>query len=71
MKQKTSLERSHSAFSNTKLTFVAFLAALLFAAVFAGLGIYADNGNPIILYAALGAGGLDFLFFVLLLCFRR
>ena len=71
MKEKTSLEKSHSKVSNFKLTMIAFLGAVGIAALWIGLAIIKMD----ILYIAIPmiAGGacLSFLSFVLVGKFTR
>ena len=71
MKEKTSLEKSHSKVSNFKLTMIAFLGAVGIAALWIGLAIIKMD----ILYIAIPmiAGGafLAFLSFILVGKFTR
>ena len=59
---KTSLEKSHSASSNAKLTFVCLGLALFFAILFIGLGLLfapgIDSTVPIICVIVGGVGTL-------------
>lgn len=67
---KSSLERSHSKFSNFKLTILALLAIISFNAIFVGLALY--NYNQVISLVTIIAGGVLSLFlFILIRAFVR
>ena len=71
MKEKTSLEKSHSVFSNFKLTLLCLLAAVAVGALFAGLGLVRVLPAPVGVLLLSGGGVLTLLCFALLQRFRR
>lgn len=71
--EKTSLEKSHSKWSNTKLTFICLFEAIFFAVFFVGMGIIGMQAVDTIigiLVAIIGVLGFA-LFAVLLKKFIR
>ncbi len=77
MAEKTDLEKSHSKASNFKLTMIAFLGAIGFAAVWIGVGLILrgnyNNTNfmPFALPIAIGGGVLLLLSYFLIAKFTR
>ena len=67
MKEKTSLERSHSKVSNFKLTLICFFAALAVSILWVGLAVI--GYEPYRIYGIIGAsaGLLLSLFFIFLI----
>ena len=68
--EKTSLERSHSKWSNFKLTMMVLLASISIFAVFAGLAILKAFQTPAIICMASG-GALFLISFIMLMRFKR
>jgi len=71
---KTSLEKSHSAVSNFKLTLICIIAELGFAALFAGLALAISGAflPATVSFIIAGAGAAASLFaFVMLYSFKR
>ena len=58
---RTSLEKSHSALSNTKLTLICLLAAVAFAGFFATLGLKSVLTGAIFAIALVASAGLSVL----------
>jgi hypothetical protein len=71
--EKTSLERSHSTLSNTKLTFLCLLAALAFAALWCGIALLCYTAVPKAIGIPLTAvsGVVLCLCLFLAACFKR
>lgn len=63
MKQKTSLERSHSAWSNTKLSVICGGLSIVFSAIFVVLAFH-DKLPTIVFYVAVGVLSLATLTFL-------
>lgn len=74
MGNKTSLAKSHSKASNAKLTFICFLAAVFFAALWIGLGLVVKEIEALMIigYICLGVGAVGcILTFFLISKFTR
>ncbi len=77
MAPKTDLEKSHSKASNFKLTMIAFLGAIGFAAVWIGVALILKgnfnnwNFTPFALPIAIGGGVLLLLSYFLIARFTR
>ena len=71
MKKKTSLEKSHSVFSNLKLTLLCLLTAVAVGAFWVGLGMLQVLPAPMGVLLLAGGGVLSLLCFALLQRFRR
>ncbi|MCQ2400057.1 MAG: hypothetical protein MJ072_06085 [Clostridia bacterium] len=69
--EEESLARSHSGWSNTKLTFLALLSAICFGVLFAGLGLYFVFANYLYLLIAVFGGILAVFNFILISKFHR
>ncbi len=58
MKEKSSLEKSHSKASNAKLTFICFLAALATSGLWVGIGLVGFEAYRILGIILAGVFGL-------------
>lgn len=72
MKEKTSLEKSHSKSSNFKLTFICFLAALSVSLLWVGVSlIFKDNFKTFGIILTIASGVFTLFTIVLLNKFSR